>query len=265
MSAVSHRHFSRQTDPTVHASVNSLANRTRLQMTVVIFIQNRLRSTPQECNFRPQLQSSHRRKSPQLVSWLLVEAVTVVAGGAPVDGRAAFLGHVGCRAGVPASLNEVPSDVAAVRAHGDPFGSGYCGQHLQRRVPFPRTSGGSEADVHHQPFQIVYERMGSKARISLPYFANLAHESVVDRCVSLLRRSPRKSTSGMRPPPSDDGGSWSLDRKLFSDAQGSKSVPSTPKCSSGNNPLRPRPLQCLQQKLPGYVGIPHPLLVLDEH
>ena len=71
VSAVSHRHFSRQTDPTVHASVNNLANRTRLQMTVVIFIQNRLRSAPQECNFLPQLQSSHRRKSPQLVSWLL--------------------------------------------------------------------------------------------------------------------------------------------------------------------------------------------------
>jgi hypothetical protein len=61
---------------------------------------------------------------------------------------------------------------------------------------------------------------------------------VVEACVSLLRVSPWKSRSPLRP---CDGGSSepSLARKLFIDAQAATCVPSTEKCSSDKSPRTP--------------------------
>src|SRR5690606_21478983 len=60
-----------------------------------------------------------------------------------------------------------------------------------------------------------------------------ASGSVLDSCVSLLRRSPRKSTSSLRPPPPGRSSPPpSFGRQLLCDAQASISVPSTLKCSS---------------------------------
>lgn len=62
-----------------------------------------------------------------------------------------------------------------------------------------------------------------------------ASGSVVEACVSFVRRSPRKFTSALRPAP-DGGGPSSggsspstFGLKLFIDAQASISVPSTEK------------------------------------
>src|SRR5918992_4242305 len=60
----------------------------------------------------------------------------------------------------------------------------------------------------------------SRASLPLPLRNSRASGSVVEACVSLLRRSPWKSRLVLRPPPGGSSRS-SLDRKLFKDAHAS--------------------------------------------
>src|SRR5215467_469480 len=84
----------------------------------------------------------------------------------------------------------------------------------------------------------------SFASFPAPLRNSRASGSVVEKCVSFLRFSPRKLRSALRPPlraPPPDGGPSlpSLGTKLFMLAQASISVPSTEKCS-----LESRPRTC---------------------
>jgi hypothetical protein len=73
----------------------------------------------------------------------------------------------------------------------------------------------------------------SLASLPRPLRNSLASGSVVEAWVALLRFSPWKSRSRLRPPPLASGSSWSasLGLKLFRLAQASIRLPSTEKCS----------------------------------
>ena len=160
------------------------------------------------------------------------DRIAGVSGGAAVDGRASAVGVLG---GVrrdrldPEVGDEAGGVVGLVHPERLVMGTGPIADHVQRRLALGRAGRPRQPGIDRRAIPVLHEHIahiGQPGRLTRPLRMSRASGSVVDAWVSLLRFSPWKSRSPLRPGP---GGvpPPSFGRKLFMLAQATIRVPST--------------------------------------